>query len=202
VFVPKFYAVDDPDLLERFILENSFGLLICCDGGQPFATHIPLLYDRSRSLIEGHVAKANSQWKLFDGRSALCVFSGPHAYVSSMWYESTPNVPTWNYVAVHVHGRVTAIEDRDRTVAILHKTVATYDPALHERGLSEPEQGYFDKLVPGIVAFEMPIDRIQGKLKMNQNKTEQDRRNVVSKLEESGAPDALAVAELMQEFTL
>jgi transcriptional regulator len=198
VYVPKAYSVDDLDTLHEFIHQNSFGILISVDGDKPVATHLPLLLDTERNLIEGHLAKPNPHCALLDGRPATCIFAGPHAYVSSLWYESQPNVPTWNYTAVHVHGRAQAIADPVRIREILRKTIETYDPKLHATPQTEREEAYYVKQEKGIIAFQIAIESIQGKFKLNQNKTEQDQRNVIAELANSPIATEREVAAIMK----
>ena len=192
-------VIGQTDLLHAFIRQNSFGILISVDGNKPVATHIPLLLNTDQNLIEGHLAKPNPHCALLDGRPATCIFAGPHAYVSSLWYESQPNVPTWNYTAVHVHGRAQAIADPVRIREILSRTVETYDPKLHSTPQTEREEAYYRKQEKGIIAFEIAIESIQGKFKLNQNKTEQDRRNVVAELSKSPLASDQDVSKLMSE---
>lgn len=194
MYIPKHFAVDDPDILRGVIRDYPFATLITNSDDGPFATHVPLLLTESGEELEGHMARANPHWKLFDGRSALAIFHGPHAYVSPSWYESSPNVPTWNYIAVHVYGKPVLREDAE-SEALLQRTLATYDPGLE---LDDAGQEYFRKIMPGVVSFQIPIERIQGKFKLNQNKQQADRDKVISILEASEDSSAQQVAAAMR----
>lgn len=122
MYVPRHFAMDDREEVLGFMRANSFAVLVSAgEGGVPFATHVPLLVDDTGTKLIGHLARANPHWKLFDGtRPALAVFAGPHAYVSPRWYASAPQVPTWNYVAVHATGRPRVIEE----TAAIHDMMA------------------------------------------------------------------------------
>ncbi len=196
MYVPGDFAVEDRAALARVIRENPFGLLAGVLDGAPFASHLPFLYDGDRLL--SHMARANPQWRAIDGRTEmLAVFSGPHAYVSPRWYQSTPAVPTWNYVAVHVHGAPRVIDDAGEVRALLDRLVAEYEGDAWTLG-SQGED-FAGRMMRGIVAFELPVARIEGKFKLSQNRPVQDRRGVIAGLRETGDPADAALAELMSE---
>ena len=100
MYIPQSFEVSDESVLDDFIASNSFAILISTINGSPFATHLPLILDRTESpqgVLLGHVARANPHWRVFDGKQpALAIFHGPHAYISPSWYVTSPAVPTWN----------------------------------------------------------------------------------------------------------
>ncbi|MSO91882.1 MAG: FMN-binding negative transcriptional regulator [Rhodospirillales bacterium] len=204
MFIPRHFANDDRAALQGVMQDYAFALMITSDAGRPFVTHVPLIFDAAAGelgTLLGHVSRANPHWRGFDGvREALAVFQGPHAYVSPSWYETERAVPTWNYIAVHAYGRPSAIEDKEKTVAILKRLVARHEtPATGPWSMDRLPADYLDMMVKGIVAFAMPIDRLEGKFKLNQNKSEADRRGVIRGLK-SVPDDPLAreVARLME----
>src|SRR5436853_579782 len=108
MYVPRSFAVSDEKILESFIERYDFATLTSSSSTGLVASHIPIMLRRSvgKPVLIGHVARANNQWRHFDGTvEALAVFYGPHAYVSPTWYATSPAVPTWNYAAVHVYGK-------------------------------------------------------------------------------------------------
>ena len=114
MYLPAAFVEHDPAKLFAAIERYSFGILVSDRNGEPFATHLPFLVDRSlgpRGGLLGHMARANSQWESADGQSVLAVFSGPHAYISPAWYEAERVVPTWNYVAIYAYGTLRVVED-------------------------------------------------------------------------------------------
>jgi transcriptional regulator len=195
VYIPRHFAVEDQETLYGVMRENSFATLITAGDGEPFATHLPLLVEDG--MLIGHMAKANPHWKLFDGRGALAIFQGPHAYVSPRLYVTSPNVPTWNYITVHAYGKPDVIEDSDEAATVLYKSMALYDPTMQLDGAFHE---YLQKQLPGIVAFTMPIDRLEGKFKLNQNKKPEDRKAVIEKLSSSSDPLELEVAKAMRDL--
>lgn len=201
MYIPTPFRVEDVDKLGAFIQRHSFATLITHDGSAPFASHLPMLFRPDvgkHGTLVSHMARANPQWKHFaSGAEALAVFHGPHAYISPSWYQSELAVPTWNYAAVHAYGVGTVISDHERVVALLNETVATY-----EAGFEQPWNGdlpveFRDKLMHGIVAFEIPIARIEGKFKLGQNRSAADTQGVYEALIASGTAECAAVARLM-----
>jgi len=203
MYIPRHFANDDRAALAAVIRDYAFGLLITCDDGRPFATHIPFVFDAQagpNGTLLAHVARTNPHWRGFDGtREALAVFQGPHAYVSPSWYETENAVPTWNYVAVHAYGRPRAIEGKEQTLKVLRRLVAQHEtPATGPWSMDGLPADYLDMMVKGIVAFEMPVDRLEGKFKLSQNKSEADRQGVVRGLRaQTDDPMAAEVARIM-----
>ena len=125
---------------------------------------------------------------------------GPHAYVSPTWYATSPAVPTWNYAAVHVYGKPAASEDRDFTKAALVDLVAKYESTRSNPWRAEGlAPDVFDKLASAIVAFEMPVERIEGKFKLGQNRSREDRGGMLAGLEGEGTSDAELLARFIRE---
>ena len=202
MYIPKGFEVEDLAELHGLMARHSFATLIGTLEGALFATHLPLLVDRDRGpkgTIVGHVARANPHGRILDGASpALAIFAGPHAYVSPSWYASRDVVPTWLYTTVHAYGRPRAMGDPLKVRGLLERMVALY-----EGGFARPwrldgqREEYLAGMMKGIVAFEMPIERIEGKFKLNQIKSEADRRGTIAGLKSVDDPMAREVADLM-----
>lgn len=205
MYVPPAFARTDPAELFAFVEAHSFAALVSTRDGAPFASHLPLLLDRAagpHGTLVGHMARANPQWRDLDGRPALAVFSGPHAYVSPAWYGAEGVVPTWNYVAVHATGTFRLVDEPDAVTGIVAATVATY-----ERGRPAPWQldataEYVRRLADGIVGFRVEVERLEGKWKLSQNQPAELRVKVAAALEGSADPDAREVARLMRADTV
>ena len=205
MYVPRHFDASDVAWCHALIRREPFAILVGVDeAGAPFATHLPVLLDEAPApfgTLLGHVARPNPQWRLFaPDRPVLVVFPGPHAYVSPSWYEQHPAVPTWNYVAVHAYGVPRVIEDPERVRALLDRLVRTFEEGRPEPwrmdGLSD---AYLQGMMRGIVAFEIPIDRLEGKAKLSQNRPANDRARVESALAAAGDPWSLGVAALMRD---
>ncbi|MCA9018431.1 MAG: FMN-binding negative transcriptional regulator, partial [Planctomycetaceae bacterium] len=147
----------------------------------------------------GHFAKANPQSKTAQHEQVLAIFHGPHAYISPTWYEAANTVPTWNYQAVHVYGRYTAIDDPDELKAVIQQTVTFYEaPAASPWSMQNADPTFIDQLLQGIVGFKIEIERIEGKFKLSQNHPVERREKVISVLKQQRHDDSQAIAALMQ----
>jgi transcriptional regulator len=203
MYVPKAFEVSDPAWCHALMRAQSFATMITADdAGLPFATHLPFLLDERRGpkgTLRGHVARANPHWHyLASGRPTLVVFAGAHAYISPSWYAIHPSVPTWNYVAVHVTGTGRLVGEPDRVKALLADLVQIHEGAGRAAwSFGSLPAEYVEGMRRGIVAFEIPIDRLEGKAKLSQNRAEVDRARTREALATSGDPLARAVAALM-----
>lgn len=210
MYVPAAFQVTDPDRLAQFMAEHSFATVITQHAGVPFASHLPLLYEREpgpHGMLVGHLAKANPQWQGAadqpDGIPVLAVFHGPHTYISPTWYGEPNTVPTWNYVAVHATGRLRLIQDNQRLLQLLTKTVNNYEANQSKPWrLEDQDQAFIEKLLAGIVGFEIAIGRLEGKWKLNQNQSAVRRERVIEVLELSQRNDDQQVARMMQETSV
>jgi transcriptional regulator len=204
MYVPSPFRQDDLPTLHDLIRTYSFGLLVTAGPDGPFASHIPFLLDAGAGqfgTLHGHLARPNPQWRHFEsGAELLVVFQGPHGYISPTWYERRgANVPTWNYAAVHVHGRPRIVDEPhalDRLLSGLADTYETGSPAPWH--LDELPPAQLAALRRGIVAFELPISRIEGKFKLSQNKTQGDRSGAIAALRDRGDAESMALAALME----
>ena len=203
MYVPKHFEVTDTAWCHALMRAQSFALMITADDtGAPFATHLPILVDETRGplgTLRGHVARANPHWRhLAAGRPTLVVFSGAHAYVSPSWYATHPAVPTWNYVAVHASGTGALVEDAEQVRALLADLVHVYEsPGPEAWSFEALPADYVAGMQRGIVAFEIPIARLEGKAKLSQNRDAVDRGRTREALAASDDPVARAVAALM-----
>ena len=131
MYTPAIYQLENPDTIRAFLKENAFGILINQTNGKLWATHIPMELDynsEGKEILHGHLSKENPQGIAFENNTeVLAVFTGPHAYISSSWYDHE-NVPTWNYTAVHVYGKVKIIHG-EAVIDSLTKLVDKYEQA-------------------------------------------------------------------------
>lgn len=197
MYVPKDFRIPLP--LARKVMERySFATLISAESGAPVATHLPLLYrpaEGGLGRLAGHVAKANLQWKSFtDSQQVLAIFAGPHAYVSPTWYQVQPSVPTWNYVSVHATGVARPVADEAAVRKILDDLVKAYD---EKWSMSTLTEDYLKGMTRQIVAFEVELTSVEGKFKLSQNRSREDRVAVRQHLEKSDDPIAHELAEYM-----
>lgn len=198
IYIPKHFQMEQSAALE-VIENNGFALLVSMGEREVCATHLPLQINREEEALYGHFALPNDQWKEAEGKQVMAVFQGPHCYISSDWYETNRAVPTWNYVAVHVYGRLEIVEDEKQILASLHDLVTTYEAPGSGYDLNELDPAFVKGMRKGIVPFRILIDRIEGKAKLSQNHSKDRRERVVRKLEQSGRENELAIADLMKK---
>ena len=207
MYVPGHFKEDNPDDLCSAIRAAHFAVLVTAVEATPFASHLPMHFDPAQGAhgtLYAHVARANAHWQYFaDDRESLAIFTGPNAYISPNWLGGQNAVPTWNYVAVHAYGRPVIIEDPDQVLAVL---------AHLSRDNETAKTGFWtaDKMDPavlrgmlkGIVAFAMPIERIEGKRKMSQNKPSAMQQSAITGLRQMHEPRSDAVADIMADGQL
>lgn len=197
MYTPPHFQEQRPEMLHALIGEFPLATLAVAAPDGLEATHIPFLL-RDGVLI-GHVARANPLARL-DGAPALAIFQGPEHYISPNWYASKPTeprvVPTWNYVAVHVHGPLRTFNDKDRLLDIVTALTARFEQSQPEPwSVTDAPPEFIDKLLNAITGIEIPIARIEGKWKVSQNRPAGDRHSVAEAL--AGHPMGAAVREAL-----
>jgi transcriptional regulator len=202
MYIPKHFRVEDFEAIKNFISQNSFGVLITQHDNKPWATHLPIELEtnnKNETVLRGHVAKGNLQWKAFEkNENALAIFSGPHSYVSSSWYNHL-NVPTWNYIAVHITGTLRLLTD-DELYDSLKKLVDKYEVVSANPVTVDGMKKHTLKEIKGIAGFEMTIEKMQGKWKLSQNRNEDDFKNIITELEKLNDMQTLNIAEEMRKL--
>jgi len=200
MYIPDLYKNENREAIVDFLQKNSFGILVNLTDGKLWATHIPMvlvLNDAGEEVLQGHISKENPQWKSFENdNKILAIFSGPHAYISSSWYDHE-NVPTWNYSAVHIYGTVKILEE-SAVVQSLKTLVDKYEAASENPIRIEELSKKTMLQVRGIVAFEIAIDQIQAVHKMSQNRDEKNFSNIITELEKTGKVAEAEVAKIMR----
>ncbi len=212
MYVPKAFRLDDRAAIEEIVAACDFGLLVTAVEGRLQATHLPLLLERGEDgsdRLLGHVARANPQWRDLaalsaSGGEALAVFQGPHAYVSPTWYGPAAegrSVPTWNYLAVHAYGRPRLIESPEAVRALLARLSAHHEGSGSGAwSLARLEETRLEGLMRGIVAFELPVARLEGKAKLSQDKAADWRAGVIEALDTADGGLARGTAAWMRRL--
>ena len=199
MYIPHYYKNENLIEVKEFIKQNSFGILVNQVDGKPWATHIPLELEtkNEKDVLVGHIAKANPQWKSFNQESqVLCIFNGPHAYVSSSWYEEE-EVPTWNYIAVHIYGKLSILNE-EATMASLHRLVNKYESnsdqplSLHDLSPKTLRQ------VKGVVGFSIEIEEIQAAYKLSQTRKD-DHAAIIKQLKERGVTETEIARQIKKQ---
>jgi transcriptional regulator len=199
MYIPKHFKITEEDVIYEAIEKYSFATLFSQHQGEPCATHLPLILNREKNTLYGHFARANNQWKDIENQQVLVVFQGPHCYISPSWYETTKAVPTWNYVSVHVYGKVEIVEDPKLVFDSLNDMVNKYEAADSPYKLTGTDSGYIDSMMKGIVPFKINITKKEAKAKLSQNHQPERQKLVIKNLESTADQNNLEIAALMKK---
>ncbi|WP_299210388.1 FMN-binding negative transcriptional regulator [uncultured Dokdonia sp.] len=202
MYIPEIYKNENPEQIRAFIKANSFGIFITNKDGVSLATHIPLEYAQKESgteILHAHISKANEQCAhIIDGGEVLCIFNGPHSYVSSSWYDFE-EVPTWNYIAVHVRGKLTIL-DQEGLWSSVKTLMQTYEDKQENPVRMENLSEETLRQMNGIIGFEVAISSIEAAYKLSQNRDDKNHTAVVHQLKNTGCPQEIAIAEEMEKL--
>lgn len=201
MYIPELYKNENVEAIRNFLKSNSFGILVNQTEGKLWGTHIPLELETNsegKEVLFGHVSKENPQWQAFENNSeVLAIFSGPHSYISSSWYDHE-NVPTWNYIAVHVYGKIRIIKGEEMLFALkklVDKYEATSENPVKIEKLSEETM----KQTNGFVAFEIEITEIQAVNKLSQNRDDKNHTAIITELKKCPHQNAQDIADEMKK---
>lgn len=202
MYIPNANRVDDAAKVSAFIHAHGFATLVTHAQGIPWASHLPVLLDESEGhagFLRSHMARANDQWQhLRPNQEVLCIFDGPHSYISPSWYTAKVAVPTWNYATVHVYGVPRIHDDPAFVRKVVEDTTAKYEAKLAVPwSLSLPED-VVAGLLKAIVGFTIHITRIEAKFKLGQNRSKEDQAAMLKALAISDDPGSRALADFIQ----
>jgi transcriptional regulator len=204
MYTPRPFLITDRDIILSLIRRHSFATVVSQDAdGAPVASHLPVLHRMNASgndVLITHMARANPQWRQWTAeRELLTIFQGPHAYVSPGWYHSSPMVPTWNYAAVHVYGVPRLIEDDGDMLAMLRGITDHFEAGQAQPYGTRLTDEHMQRLLHGLVGFEISVTRMETTFKLSQNRSPEDRDGVIAALAASKDPMDREVALLMQQ---
>lgn len=201
MYVPKINEMTDIHEITGFMKRFSFATIVSVQDGVPVATHLPFVIGVNDNEIKlySHFAKANLQWKNIEANEVLVIFSEPHAYISPAHYDQFLSVPTWNYIAVHVYGKAEIIREENDIIQLLENTIDNYESSYRSQWNQLP-QDFKEKMLKGIVAFEVKISDIQAKKKLSQNKTKQEQERIIDTLSKSTDGNEKLIADYMNKM--
>ena len=207
MFRPRAFDEARPEVLAALIDAFAFATVLSAGADGFEATAMPLLLDPDpapHGTLVGHFARANPHWRaLAPGQRVLAVFQGPDGYISPGWYPTKRRtgevVPTWNFAAIHVHGRAQVFHDKAALRDVVTRLTDRHERARPEPwAVSDAPGAFIDRMLDGIVGLRIRVTAIEGKLKLSQNRPAEDRRGVIAGLEEKGDPAALRLAAFMR----
>jgi len=200
MYIPEQFREQDIEVLHDFMERYNFATLVTQNQGELIASHLPFVLDRGAGpygALRAHLANKNPQCAHLNAAGeALVLFQGPHSYISPLWYTHQRNVPTWNYTVVHAYGTPRILDDA-ALIELLAKLVEIHEGASPPGWRFDAGQPWLKPMLTEITGFELPISKLQGKFKLNQNRTAADRKGVIETLAHSDDPIERAVAGLM-----
>ena len=201
MYIPNLYKNENQAEIEQFLHENGFAILVNQTNGKLWATHIPLILgtnSNGKQILIGHISKLNPQAESFkQNDEVLAIFSGSHSYISSSWYDHE-NVPTWNYLAVHVYGKI-RLHSFEESIEGLKKLVNKYEAKSEKPIRIEDLSEKTMREARGIVSFEIEISSIEAQKKLSQNRDDKNYQNIISELEKTNENQAIEIAKAMKK---
>ncbi len=199
MYVPKYAQNYDIADIIKFIRQNSFGILVSHSEQKLMATHIPLQFSPDEKKMFGHLSRANQQWKNFPYEfKVMAIFTGPHAYISSSWYDHE-NVPTWNYIAAHVYGNIRIIEGDSLYESLKHLVDTFENSSDRPVSMESMSPEYLRKSMQGLVGFEIEITSMEATYKLSQNRDQKNHDNIIHELEKQPDVGAHQIAAEMKK---
>ena len=199
MYTAKVNRNENTEELREFIHANGFAILVSTVEGKPWATHVPLLLSGDKKKLQGHIAKGNKQWKEWNADTeVLAIFQGAHAYISSSWYDHE-NVSTWNYLAVHVYGKL-KIQTEQELLNSLKELTDKYEKQSEKPvSVDRMNPNYVKREMLGIVGFEIEISKMEAAYKLSQNRDAKNHEVIITELEKRGDPGSIAIATEMKK---
>ncbi len=205
MYTPPAFKADGPRLLATMIKDNPLATLVTAGPGGLEASHLPLLFLEEEGHLIGHLSRANDQWRHLADQEGLAIFLGRQAYISPSWYASKQEhgkvVPTWNYEAVHVYGRLSLIEGASALLDLVSRlTDSQESQRAAPWAVSDAPERFVAAQLKGIVGLRIDIKRIEGKRKLSQNRPQADRLGTIEGLQEERKSGAKDLADAMQDL--
>ena len=202
MYLPAAFSVEDLQAWHNLINDNPLATVIAIPHLE--ISNIPLFleHENEKIYLRGHLARANPLYKLLtqENLKLLCIFNGPHGYISPKYYLGDNfNVPTWNYAIVHVSGQA-SLTDTDRLIKILDKSIDKFESGSENAWSIDWNNPLAEKKLSGIAGFEIEISHIQGKFKLSQNRTTEEKSGVIASLSKSSHPEERILATFMEQI--
>lgn len=198
-----YYKEKEQQKILDFIHQHPFAFIAGCDeSSKPVATQIPVFIEerKDKLFMTGHIMKSTDHHKAFEKNPAvLCVFTGPHTYISATWYADPHQASTWNYMSVHVKGQLRFLDEQG-LIGVLKKTSLHFENGNKKSSTTfdNLSEDYTSRLIKAIVAFEIEVEEIEHVFKLSQNRDKKSYNNIIEKLEEQNG-DGKAIADEMKQ---
>ena len=206
MYQPSQFVENRPEVLRSLVQAHPLGTLVTVGPDGLRADHIPFLIedDGDRTILRAHVARANPLWRdIAADTQALVIFQGPSRYITPSWYatkrETGKVVPTYNYMVVHAHGTLRAIDDPAWVRSLVERLTDHFESGRSAPwAVSDAPDEFVTQQLRAVVGIELPVTRIEGKWKVSQNRPAADRAGVVEGLRETGDPAAEVMASAVE----
>jgi len=198
VYIPAQFDEPRIDLLHDAIRKNGFATVVSMTADGLVASHAPLMLDPDPApygTLIGHLAKANPHARAADPRvQTLVIFQGPDGYITPSYYPAKQEhgkvVPTWNYTAIHAYGTLEVFDDPARLLAVVTRLTNLHEAKRAQAwAVSDAPDAFVQGMLRGIIGIALPIARLEGKVKMSQNRPAADQNGVIEGLRLDGQPD-------------
>lgn len=206
--IPSKFKQNDEKQLKSMMREYPFATLITHSESGIEATHLPVIITNTqgKDIVQAHIAKANNIWQSTkEGADVLLIFNGPNCYISPNYYptkkESGKAVPTWNYVAVHVRGKIAFIHDEQWIYNMIDALTTEHEYEQETPwSMSDAPQSYIKKMLPAIVGIEITIDSMEGQWKLSQNQPEINKTGILQGLAKKDNNHESKIKKLIEEL--
>jgi transcriptional regulator len=208
MYIPRHNEEKRISVMQALMVSQPLGTLVTLGASGLFASHVPMVLEEDGSqfgVLKCHISRANTQWRDFvPAVDALAIFAGHQHYISPTWYPGTKEhgkeVPTWNYAVVHAYGPLKVIQDEQWLLTNVEKLTAIHEAASPVPWkVSDAPEDFIKSQLKGIIGLELTIQRLEGKWKVSQNRTEEERKGVIEGLAKLDTPKSLAMKALVEE---
>jgi transcriptional regulator len=205
------YRVEDSGWQRRIVDEHPLATLVSNGESVPYATHLPSLVrpgtpeemPLAGAELVGHMNRANPHWaSLAAGMRVRMIFGGPGGYVTPAVYQTDPAAPTWDFISIHVHGRLCLVDDREETLQIVRWTADTLEQRFGDKWDSTSSVSYFRQILPGVGAFRVRIESVDAMFKLSQEKPTEIQESVIQRFEQNDRGTDRQLARIMREIGL
>ena len=199
-----YFTEKNPEKVFEFMKKNSFAIITGVYSGFPVATHVPLEIKKidEKIILTGHIMKATDHYKAFlENQNVLVIFSGPHCYVSASWYVKKNVASTWNYMDVHVKGKI-QFTDEEGTKKIIENITDRYEKSDSAAAFNKLPKDYVERLSTAIAGFNIEVESVDNTFKLSQNHDPETRRQIIENLRKTGNDNSLQIANEMEKLLL
>lgn len=207
MYVPSMYRADDDSRSREIVRDYPLATLVSNGPRAPLATHLPVVRPPGApedgelvgTTLWGHLNRANEHWRaLADRPSSVLIFTGPNAYITPTAYRTTPAAPTWDFVSVHLHGRVEPIESPEGSLDVVKRTVEVFEAAFGDGWAAESSHEYFARIIAGVGAFRFHVESVDSMFKLSQEKSPEVQARIMASLRATGRGTAPELCRIMR----